>query len=54
MRGDRVGALRRAIPTAATHVEPAQHPRRILFRASTEDDETSRKRTADPCHTCRV
>jgi hypothetical protein len=54
MRGDRVGALRRATPTADTHVEPAQRPRPILFWASAADDGASRKCTADPWHTCRV
>jgi hypothetical protein len=53
MRGDRVGAPRRAIPTADTHVEPAQRPRPI-FLAPAEDNEASRKRTADPWHICRV
>jgi hypothetical protein len=53
MRGDRIGAPRRAIPTADTHVEPAQHTRPI-FVAPAEDDEALRKRSADPWHICRV
>ena len=53
MRGDRIGEPRRAIPTADTHVETAQHTRPI-FWAPAEDDGASRKRTADPWHICRV
>jgi hypothetical protein len=54
MRGDRVGALRRAIPTADTHIEPAQSPRPILFWASAEDDGASPICTVDPWQTGRV
>lgn len=53
MRGDRIGAPRRAIPTADTHVEPAQHAR-PSFLAPAEDDEAPRKCAADPWHICRV
>jgi hypothetical protein len=54
MRGDRVGAPRRAIPTTDTHIEPAQCACPIFFWASAEDHEASPKRTADAWRTCRV
>jgi hypothetical protein len=54
MRGDRVGAPRRAIPTADTHVEPAQRACPIFLWAPAEDDEASPICIADAWRTCRV
>jgi hypothetical protein len=53
MRGDRVGAPRRAIPTADTHVEPAQRAC-LIFLAPAEDDGASSICTVDPWRTCQV